>query len=289
MSTTSIDLLATCWTSAGDVKPLQASEVSPVPITERIQAVADTGWAGMGLAQDDLLVLRDEPGFATLAESIGTAGLRHVEVEILTDWWETGAKRTASDTMRALLVDAAAELQARHIKIGTAFGTALDSIDPLVSPLRDLADHAADRDVRLAIEAMPFSMVSSVPMAADLVRAVDRPNCGVLVDSWHVFRAHTAIADLRSSLSSDILFGVELDDAAETVQGTLFEDTRDRRRFCGEGAFDLIGLIQALTDIGWNGPWGVEIISEEFRALDVTTALDRARRTAAEVIGKALN
>ncbi len=288
MSTT-IELLATCWTSAGNVKPLQASEVSPVPIAERIRAVADTGWAGIGIAQDDLRVLRDDPGFGPLAASIRGAGLRHVEVELLTDWWETGDKRAASDDVRALLFDAAVTLNAGHIKIGTAFGTALDSINPLVAPLRDLADDAADHGIRLALEAMPFSMVSSVPMAADLVRAVDRANCGVLVDSWHVFRANTPIPDLRASLSSDILFGVELDDAAETVHGTLFEDTRDRRLFCGEGSFDLIGLVQALSDVGWRGPWGVEIISEDFRALDVTTALDRARRTAAEVIGKALN
>ncbi|MFC7752437.1 sugar phosphate isomerase/epimerase family protein [Tsukamurella soli] len=199
-----------------------------------------------------------------------------------------GEKRAASDDVRKLLFEAASRLDAGHIKIGTAFGNALDSIDPLVAPLRDLADEAADLGVRLALEAMPFSMVSSVPMGADLVRAVDRANCGILVDSWHVFRAGTSIADLRASLSADILFGVELDDAAEAVVGTLFEDTRDHRLLCGQGSFDLIGLVQALTAIGWRGPWGVEIISDDYRALELTTALDQARRSASAVIEEAL-
>ena len=49
-----------------------------------------------------------------------------------------------------------------------------------------------------------------------------------------------------------------------------------RRRYCGEGAFDLPGMIAALRTAGWNGPWGVEILSDEHRALPVGEALHRA-------------
>lgn len=224
-----------------------------------------------------------------LRAKVADAGLKYTEVEILGNWWETGPRREASDAMRELLFEAAVALDALHIKIGTAFGDSLDSIDPLVAPLRDLADRAADSGVRVAIEAMPFSMVSSVPMAADLVRAVDRSNCGVLVDSWHVFRAGTPLADLRASLSKEIIFGVELDDAAAEVSGTMFEDTRDRRLPCGEGAFDLVGLVQTLDGLGWTGPWGVELISNEHRAKDVATALREAHDSALAVISEALS
>lgn len=283
-----IELLATCWTSAGDVKPLMDSEVSPLPIEDRVQAIADTGWSGIGLAQDDLRALRDGIGFGRLRELIRNAGLRYTEVELLNDWWETGDKREASDEVRELLFAAAEQLGAVHIKIGTAFGAALDSIDPLVAPLRELSDDAARRGVRLALEPMPFSMISSIPMGADLVRAVNRPNCGVLLDSWHVFRAGTSVAEVRDSLTADILFGVELNDAADEVIEPLFYDSRDRRLFCGQGGFDLNGLIRAVADIGWQGPWGVEIISDEYRALEPKAALEQAHRTARTVIADAL-
>lgn len=288
MAEQKIELVATCWTSAGNVAPLMPSEVSPVDIDDRIAAIAGTGWTGMGLAQDDLRALGDSIGFDALGSKIADAGLKYTEVEILTDWWETGPKRLASDAMREMLLDAAIALQARQIKIGTAFGESLDSIDPLVVPLRDLADRAAERGVRVAIEPMPFSMVSTVPMGADLVRAVDRANCGVLIDSWHVFRAGTSLADLRASLTPEVVFGVELDDAAADVVGTPFEDTRDRRRLCGFGAFDLTGLVQTVAEVGWSGPWGVEIISDEHRAKDVVTALRDAHDTAYAVIEQAL-
>jgi hypothetical protein len=48
------ELLATCWTHAGDVRPLDDPEVSPLPIERRVPAVAAGGWAGIGFAQGDL-------------------------------------------------------------------------------------------------------------------------------------------------------------------------------------------------------------------------------------------
>ena len=39
-----------------------------------------------------------------------------------------------------------------------------------------------------------------------------------------------------------------------------------------KGSFDLAGLVQVLRDIGFDGPWGVEILSTSFRALPVREA-----------------
>lgn len=288
METADIELVATCWTSAGDIAPLQSPEVSPFDILDRIRAVADTGWAGIGIAQDDLQVIADTIGFPTVRAAIAEAGLEYTEVELLTDWWETGERRATSDTVQELLFTAATELDAVHIKIGTAFGEPMDPVDPLIAPLRELADLAGERGVRLALEPMPFSMVSTIPIAADLIRAVDRPNCGLLIDSWHVFRAGTTPAQVRDAVTADIVFGVELDDAAPDVVGTLFEDTRNERLLCGQGSFDLTGLVQALTDIGYRGPWGVEIISHAHRRLPLHEALVAAHDSAETVIRTAL-
>jgi sugar phosphate isomerase/epimerase len=288
MIASDIELLATCWTSAGDVAPLMPSEESPFNIFDRIQAAAETGWAGLGIAQDDIAVIAHTVGFDAVREAIKTAGLRYTEVELLTHWWTTGDRRAKSDQTRELLFTASRELGATQVKIGTEFGAPLVSIDVLVSPLRDLADHAADSGIRLALEPLPFAIVSTIPLAGDLIRAVDRLNCGVLVDAWHVFRAGTTVADVRASMSSEIVFGVELDDAAPDVVGTLFEDTINERLLCGEGSFDLTGLIRVLAEIGYTGPWGVEILSHTHRALPLREALTLAHDTAEEVLTAAL-
>lgn len=77
---------------------------------------------------------------------------------------------------------------------------------------------------------------------------------------------------------------MELNDADADVVGTLFEDTVDRRRYCGEGSFDLAGTITALRAVGWTGPWGVEILSTEHRRLDVRRAAAHAAATARRLL-----
>ena len=131
---------------------------------------------------------------------------------------------------------------------------------------------------------MPFSIIATVPMGADIVAAADHPAVGLLVDAWHVFRAGTSLEELRESLTPEMIFGVELDDAADKVVGTLFEDTVDRRLLCGEGCFDLRGLVEVLRDNGFDGPWGVEILSTSFRKLPVREALPLAAESARKVL-----
>jgi sugar phosphate isomerase/epimerase len=279
MSTTPApELVASCWTSAGSAAPLQNPETSPVPIAERLEAIASTGWSGFGLAHDDLAAARSSIGFSALKGLIDDAGLPHVEVELLNGWWDENLAPRWRPQLD-LLLEAAETLGARFIKVGTSMGQPLDDLDFLVDPLRRLTAEAGLRGTRIALEPMPFSMVGSVPAAADLMRKVDMPGCGLVVDYWHVFRAGTTLDELSASLDAGQIFGVELNDAAKEVRGNLFEDTRDNRRLCGQGDQDVTGFIQALKSLGFNGPWGVEILSDEHRALPVKEALQAAHAT----------
>jgi sugar phosphate isomerase/epimerase len=81
-----------------------------------------------------------------------------------------------------------------------------------------------------------------------------------------------------------MIFGVELDDAAAVVVGNLFEDTLNHRLLCGEGSFDLPGLVAALRGLGFDGPWGVEILSSSFRRLPVAQAVKMAAESALTVL-----
>jgi sugar phosphate isomerase/epimerase len=273
--TSAPELVASCWTSAGNIAPLSNPETSPVPIGERLAAIASTGWAGFGLAHDDLVAARDTIGFSGLRKLIDQAGLRHVEVELLNNWWDESRSHEWGPQFE-LLLNAAETLGARFIKVGTAFSEPLDDLDFLVEPLRRLTTEASKRGTRVALEPMPFSMVGSLPAAAGLMRSVDMPECGLVVDYWHVFRAGTSLDELSRSLTADQIFGVELNDADADIKGTLFEDTRDNRRLCGEGDQDVTGFITTLQAIGFKGPWGVEILSKQHRTRPVREALESA-------------
>src|SRR4029077_16168202 len=135
----------------------------------------------------------------------------------------------ARQAVRDVLFEAAEILSPSFIKIGSELGPRTTHPESLIAPLRELADQAADRGTRVAIETMPFSIISTVPMGAEIISAAEHPAVGLLIDAWHVFRADTSLEELRDSLTPEMIFGVELDDADKAAIGTLFEDTVDNR------------------------------------------------------------
>jgi sugar phosphate isomerase/epimerase len=277
-------LVATAWSSAGDVSPMYSPATSPVPIGERITAIAGAGFSGFGVIADDLVAIRDSIGFEALRDLAAEAGLAHVEIELLERWWIARGQPGHTYEIRDLLFDAADVLAPAMIKIGSENGPPTPDPLALAAPLRELAEQAAAHGTRVAIETMPFSAIATVPMGAEIVAAADHPAAGLLVDAWHVFRAGTTLDELRATLKPEMIFGVELDDAAADVIGTMFEDTVDRRLHCGEGCFDLTGLVRTLRDLGFDGPWGVEILSTSYRALPVERALKLAAESALTVL-----
>ena len=87
MSALGRDLVATCWTTAGTAVPDGPSERSPFPATDRVSAAAEAGFVGLGFVVDDLEVVRDTIGFDALRSHADAVGIRHLEVELVKDWW----------------------------------------------------------------------------------------------------------------------------------------------------------------------------------------------------------
>ena len=277
-------LVATAWTSAGDTSPMRVPATSPVPIADRVAAVAEAGFTGLGFVADDLRAVRDSIGLAALRDLIADHGLTHVEIELIERWWVPRGEAGNSYEVRELLFEAADHLAPAFIKIGSELGPPTPHPELLIPPLHELATQAAVHGTRIAIETMPFSIISTVPMGAEIVSAAAHPGVGLLLDAWHVFRAGTTLEELRAALSPTMIFGVELDDAAAEMVGSEFEDTVNHRLLCGEGSFDLRGLVAVLRDKGFDGPWGVEILSSSFRQLPVAQAVKLAAESTLAVL-----
>jgi sugar phosphate isomerase/epimerase len=274
------DLLATCWTTAGDAAPLRGDERSPLPLRERVEAAAAAGFRGIGLLHVDLLAAEQEHGLAGIRSLLDDNGLVHLELELLTDWWADGPRRQRSDAVRRKLLDAAQALGAHHLKVGPDVGGDPWDHGRWVAEFAALAEDARQAGTRVGLEFLPWSNIRTVHDGLRLVEDAGHDAGGLVIDVWHTERAGTPPAELAAVPLRHIV-GVELNDADAAQVGTLFEDTVDRRRLCGKGAFDLQGCIRALRAAGWTGPWGVEILSEEFRRLPVREATAAAFTTAA--------
>jgi hypothetical protein len=110
-------IVATCWTSAGDAAPMRASEASPEDPLDRVAAVAEAGYAGMGWVLDDLRAIRAGVGYAAVADAMASAGLDHVEVELASEWWKPD--EVWRETWEELLEASDAFGGAAMIKAGT--------------------------------------------------------------------------------------------------------------------------------------------------------------------------
>ncbi|ETT25559.1 4-hydroxyphenylpyruvate dioxygenase [Rhodococcus aetherivorans] len=273
-------LIATCWTSAGDAAPMRPDESSPVPLAERIALIAQTGWSGIGLVHADLLKARDTIGYPELSRMIREAGLEHVEVEFLNDWWTTGDERVAADRLRADLFEAAVALGARHIKVGAGMTYQRLPLSTMASAFADLADEAAESGIQLALEATPFSHLRTTQEAVEVVTRSDSPSAGLMIDIWHTAKTGLTHEQLWDFVPIERVAAVEIDDGYFETLGTIFEDTINRRTYCGEGDFDTADFVRRTLEAGYQGPWGVEIISAEHRSRPVADGLKRAYDTA---------
>ena len=272
-------LLATCWTSAGDAASDRLDLRSPLPLRERIEAASAAGFGGFGLLSADLPAAEQEYGLSGIRALLDDNGIVDLELEGIPYWWDDGPRRAESDRVRHSLLTAAEVLGARHIKVTPDGDDAPWDRGHWAAKLAELAAQAYDAGTRLGLEFFPWSNIKTLNDGLRLVEDAGHDAAGVVIDVWHIARAHTPVADL-ASVPLHRIIGVELNDADPQVVGTLYEDTVHRRRYCGEGSFDLSGMITALRAAGWTGPWGVEILSDEHRSLPLRDALDRAADSA---------
>lgn len=281
------ELLATCWTHTGNALPVAGQHLSPVDLRSRAEAVAAAGFTGIGFTIGDLEAAKAIYRLPDIKKICDDLGLAHLEVELLEDWWTTGRRRSDSDQTRTLLLTAAEALGALQIKIGPDTEIINGTVRPLTEPadtahwvmeLHRLAQQAADAGTRVALEPLPFSNITDFRLAADLIAAADHPAAGLVVDIWHLEHGPSTLADL-AQLPGEKVFVVELNDALALRSTDLFYETIHNRVLVGSGTFDLRGFTSTLQHIGFTGPWGVEIISDEHRARPLPEALTDAYRT----------
>ncbi|MDB5689834.1 MAG: 4-hydroxyphenylpyruvate dioxygenase [Sphingomonas bacterium] len=174
------------------------------------------------------------------------------------------------------------------------------SCSPLASPdrarivadFRELADVAAEYGVTVGYEALAWGLhVYDHRQVWEIVREVDHPNFGILLDSFHSLARGIPSESIRQ-ITPDKLVFVQLADAPLLDMGHLYW-SRHFRNLPGQGNFDLTGYVAEILRIGYNGPLSLEIFNDRFRAnsapmvaRDGVRALDALRDAAFRAIGR---
>jgi sugar phosphate isomerase/epimerase len=239
-------------------------------LEQRIEAAVAGGFKYLSLFPTDYLRAR-ERGLSD-AEIIALherAGVRLITLDPFTRWlarWDPPSAVPA-DRLEWIGFDEEAffavveALRLETITVGEAFGTRYET-DELIEAFAAVCDRAARRGVRVHLEFTPFSAVPDLATAWEVVRAADRPNGGLVFDTWHYFRG---VRDdrLLEEIPGERIFALQISDALAEPQGSLLNDTLRHRRLPGEGTFDLAAVRAIMSRKHGLPPWGVEVLSEE--------------------------
>lgn len=145
------------------------------------------------------------------------------------------------------------ELGAKRLVI-SAWTKSRDDRNFLVDCYAETCDIALQYGLTVDLEFPTFSRLRTLDEALDIVRAADRPNGGILVDTLYLHLSRVEIGELLH-VPSDLLHFVHISDClpgiADTRQG-MIQLARDARLYPGEGWIDFTGIIERMPTVDYS-------------------------------------
>ncbi len=174
-----------------------------------------------------------------------------------------GGRKAESDSRKRRLLEASAALNAKHIKIGD-FYNCLCPIYRITDAFALLCAEATEFGATIGFELMGCAMINTIKDALYMVETAGASNGGIILDIVQIANLGISFDEIRRIPLSHLV-NIELNDG--TLPGSPNYDPSRTRRFCGEGEFDIRGLIRCAQGMGYAGPWAVEVMSEELTRL----------------------
>ena len=271
-----VQILGSFWTLAVGADPLGDARCRH-DFRQRVTTAAKAGFTAMGFWHSDLVEVLKTYSFQDMKRILDDNGITRIEVEWLLDWYTTDHRRAASDATRKLLLDAAEQLGAGHIKIGD-LGNDCADVPKLSEEFAVLCKQAAERGTKVLFEMLPaaFSRVPSLDQMLAVVHGAGAKNGGIMLDNLHLQRTNTPPQDIVGKIGRDVPIGVEINDGMLATPRKFEDSVVNKRLLPGDGEFDIEAFLHAVWTWGYTGPVGVEVLNEYMRKWSLETAAQEA-------------
>jgi sugar phosphate isomerase/epimerase len=160
--------------------------------------------------------------------------------------------------------------------------------------LRDVAAALNDGGVRFGIEyvapktawaAQKFPFIHTMAELKELIAEINKPNVGLVLDSWHWYNAGDTKDDILSLRASDVV-SVDFNDAPGGIPVDQQVDNK-RELPAATGVIDAAGFLGSLEKIGYNGPVRAEPFNEAVRRMTPDQALSATMAALKKAFGTA--
>lgn len=148
--------------------------------------------------------------------------------------------------------------------------------------LKEVAKLLADNNIKLGLEYVgpktlmtrdKFSFIRTMRELRELIDAIDEPNVGFQLDAFHWFCAGETKQDILNLNPGEIVT-VDLNDA---VKGRSADEQLDWERElpADSGVINIKDFLNALVEMGYDGPVRAEPFNSDLNKLDNETALQK--------------
>ena len=246
-------------------------------LVEKLTAIQAAGFDGVEIFENDLLYFDGSP--ADVRRIAADLGLKIMLFQPFRDFEGVSAERLARNLDRVKRkFDLMHELGTDRILVCSNVSPDTLRDDALiVDQLGALAQAAEQAGVVAGYEALAWGRyVNSYRHAWRLVNAVNHPNLGIVLDSFHTLSINDPVDEIAAIPGERIAF-VQIADAPKLAMDVL-EWSRHFRCFPGQGDFDLASFTARVMETGYQGPLSLEIFNDGFRAAPTAaTAADGHR------------
>lgn len=170
--------------------------------------------------------------------------------------------------------------------------TYLENFEQHVDRLKPVANILGHYNIRLGLEYVgpktlmardKFSFIRTMKETKALLEAIDEPNMGFVLDSFHWYCAEESATDILTLENKDIVV-CDLNDArkgfspAEQIDGKRELPTQSN-------VIDLHGFLNALVQIGYDGPVRAEPFNQPLREMNNEDAAKTTKSTMDKAFG----
>jgi sugar phosphate isomerase/epimerase len=179
--------------------------------------------------------------------ALATTGLKVLDVEL--------ARITEDVDPRSFerALELGGELGAKRM-IMSAWTQTRDDRNFLVDVYGETCDLAAPYGITVDLEFPSFSRLRTLDETLDIVRAADRPNGGILVDTLYLHLSRVDLGELLH-VPSELFHFLHISDClpgiADTREG-MIQLARDARLYPGEGWIDFAGIIERMPPVDYS-------------------------------------
>ncbi|MEO3475390.1 TIM barrel protein [Roseomonas sp. CAU 1739] len=235
-------------------------------LPDKLEAAAAAGFDGVEIFENDLLTFDGAPGdIRRMCEDLGLAITLFQPFRDFEGMPEPQRVRNLDraerkfDTMQALGTDLV-------LVCSNVQAAALGEPARAAADLREMAERAARRDLRVCYEALAWGKhVSRWRQAWEIVRQADHPALGLCLDSFHSLALGDDLSGIAQAVPPDKIFFLQLADAPRLSMDVL-SWSRHHRLFPGQGELPVTAFLRDLLASGWNGTLSLEIFNDEFRS-----------------------